>query len=256
MTYNATGIVVPCYNEEKRLDSDQFSRFLATNGDVKFHFVNDGSSDGTIEVLHRLIERHGCQVGVLDLPQNRGKAEAVRRGVLELLGDKIEYVGYWDADLATPLDAIVTLRELLTNDPDLQAVFGSRVQLLGRQIDRKAARHYAGRIFATVISMLLKLKVYDTQCGAKLFRANRNTTELFLEPFKSKWIFDVEILMRLVALETGESQSASCGVYEYPLKQWCDVGGSNIRLVDFALAARDLWKIYRDLSKRSVAKSE
>ena len=97
-----------------------------------------------------------------------------------------DYIGYWDADLETPLEAIPALCELLDARPDLEIVFGARVRLLGRAIARSALRHYLGRMFATAASMVLGLAVYDTQCGAKLFRASPAIRALFQEPFLTR----------------------------------------------------------------------
>jgi hypothetical protein len=123
-------------------------------------------------------------------------------------------------------------------------IMGARVQLLGRRIERSALRHYAGRFAATAISTVLGLRVYDTQCGAKLFRADP-ARELFREPFRTRWIFDAEIIARLIArLGAHSDPSARDVIYEYPLHAWMDVRGSKIGPSDYLRAAVDLLRIY------------
>ena len=102
---------------------------------------------------------------------NQGKAEAVRQGIKTLLKThKLKFVGYWDADLATPLSTILEFIEKFQSSRALVAVCGSRILRLGASIQRLVFRHYLGRVFATVASNILNILVYDTQCGAKLFR--------------------------------------------------------------------------------------
>jgi hypothetical protein len=153
-------------------------------------------------------------------------------------------VGFWDADLATPLDVVREFSGLLDTHPQLQMIMGARVQLLGRRIERSPLRHYAGRIAATAISTVLGLRVYDTQCGAKLFRSDA-ARELFGEPFRTRWIFDAEIIARLIArLAAHPGPAARDVIYEYPLHAWMDIRGSKVGPSDYLRAAVDLQRIY------------
>lgn len=238
-------IVVPCYNEANRLQVGAFRDFADGRNDVRFLFVNDGSTDGTERLLQELADADPSRFALLSLPGNSGKAEAVRRGLLAALATDAEYVGYWDADLATPLDAIPDFLAAFHERPAVEMVFGSRVRLLGRDIERSLLRHYLGRAFATAASLVLGIAVYDTQCGAKLFRATAQVRGLFQEPFASRWVFDVEIIARAVGAHArGEGPALGTLAYELPLKQWRDVRGSKLRAWHFAGAAADLLRIY------------
>jgi glycosyltransferase involved in cell wall biosynthesis len=239
-------IVIPCYNEEKRLALETFREFIGcTHSRIRFLFVDDGSTDGTGERLEVLRSTCPEAVTIHHLVSNCGKAEAVRQGMLQALGSGAEYLGFWDADLATPLEAIPAFCACLAEHPHFDMVFGARVQLLGRDIQRRPLRHYLGRVFSTAVSLMLRLRVYDTQCGAKLFRASPLLGELFRTPFLSPWLFDVEILARLTQLHHRAGARAPAEtVCEYPLTRWRDVRGSKVRTRDFFIAAFDLLRIY------------
>ena len=241
----STKIVVPCYNEEERLQVDAFRCFNYATHDIRFLFVNDGSQDGTFQLLESLHQYDPTKYTVLNLKRNVGKAEAVRQGILTALTDEIDYTGFWDADLATPLETIPEFLELAESRQELEIIIGARVKLLGRRIERRVFRHYVGRIFATAVSMLLRLPVYDTQCGAKLFRVCSSTRALFEEPFVSRWIFDVEILARLIRQRRGTMLPQPEGViHEYPLSAWRDVPKSKLGHADFVRACWELVRIY------------
>lgn len=238
-------VVVPCYREELRFPREAFLEFLNRQTCVDLLFVDDGSTDGTGATLASVVAAVPRRARVLTLPANRGKAEAVRRGILAALDLRPTYVGYWDADLATPLPVIHEFADMLDRSPGVQLVIGARVQLLGRHIVRNGVRHYFGRAFATAASIVLSLPVYDTQCGAKLFRVSDTCRELFERPFLSGWAFDVEILARLTCLHrAGRVPHPAQIVVEYPLQEWTDVGESKVRPSDFARAFRDLFRIY------------
>jgi len=181
----------------------------------------------------------------LTLDRNVGKAEAVRHGLLAACESKPAYVGFWDADLATPLDDVVAFKSLLDTRPDIEMVFGSRVNLLGRNVHRRLARHYAGRVFATAAAAVLGVGIYDTQCGAKLFRVSSGFVERLKEPFIGGWIFDVEMIAREVRARRSSSlPPVSKIIYEYPLMEWRDVAGSKIKPTDWVKVAVSLGRIY------------
>lgn len=237
-------VVMPCFNEERRLDVDRIRGFLG-RGDARLLFVDDGSSDATPEILSRLAREHPSAARFFPLERNSGKAEAVRRGFLAAFEERPEAIGFWDADLATPLEEIAVFEQKLFSNDELAMVIGSRVKMMGRNIERRASRHYVGRGGATAISAVLGLAVYDTQCGAKLFRNNDDLRQVFAQPFLSKWIFDVEIIARYQARYRTSGRDVSKAIYELPLDQWHDVEGSKVRTRDFLRAGRDLWRIYR-----------
>jgi glycosyltransferase involved in cell wall biosynthesis len=241
-------LVVPCYNEERRLPVDELRAFQVEGADVEFCFVNDGSRDGTLSVIEALAKEDPARFSVVNLDRNRGKAEAVRRGILATIDRRPDLVGFWDADLATPLAEIPNFLEIFRTRPQIEMVFAARVRLLGRSISRDPRRHYVGRVGATLISQSLGLAVYDTQCGAKMFRVSDAMRELFADPFLSRWIFDVEIIARFVR-QRGRDAAARA-IYELPIEAWHDVKGSKVKSGDFVKALRDLWMIHRRYNRR------
>lgn len=227
-----TIVVVPCYNEARRLDAAAFRTYLETPQAADLLLVNDGSTDVTAELLDRLEQERPDKISVLHLAHNQGKAEAVRQGIAQALARQPQFVGYWDADLATPLPVIGKLRDELVARPAAMMAMGSRVRLLGRHIERSALRHYVGRCFATAASLALGIPVYDTQCGAKLFRNTAAVAQAFAAPFQSRWIFDVEIIERLCRWSRSQRVDPAELICEMPLDEWRDVSGSKIRLWD------------------------
>jgi len=215
-------LIIPCYNEEKRL---RLSEFLSGLDFCSFLFVNDGSTDRTVNLIKRVLNE---RILLLDLENNVGKAEAVRLGMLyasqnpPLNGS--EWIGFWDADLATPLSEIEGFLSYASiHRGDVEAVWGSRVHRLGSSIRRNYRRHILGRVFATIAGSLLGIRSYDSQCGAKLFKSAL-IPEAFSEPFLSKWLFDIELIMRLQRRN----------IIEYPLRRWSDISQSKLNILSEA----------------------
>ncbi len=236
-----TVVVVPCYNEAARLSMDDFSSFLDSHAGVDFCFVNDGSTDATADVLDALVARHAARVSVETHKRNEGKAAAVRTGMRGATRrDGIAWVGYWDADLATPLDEIPRFFDYRQDYPHAQFLAGARVYTLGTDIERYVLRHYLGRVFATAASMTLRMAVYDTQCGAKLIAADVART-VFNEPFLSRWFFDVELFARVRQVLGADAPGRS--MIEVPLRKWTDKSGSKIRFRHYFVAGYEMLRI-------------
>jgi len=232
-------IVMPCYNEEKRLPLSEIEYFLKLNTETSILFVNDGSKDNTFGIL-----KDFCKITnnakFIDLLDNKGKAEAVRIGFLHILAiDKNTSIGFADADLATPLQELVMLDNILKSE-NKDFVFGSRWKRIGSVIERNPFRHYFGRVFATIVSLMLNLPVYDTQCGAKVF-SNTIIKDIFNDPFISPWFFDVEIFARYIN-KFGEKKLFH-KVLEVPLNNWIEKGDSRLGKLDFLKVPFELNRI-------------
>jgi dolichyl-phosphate beta-glucosyltransferase len=231
-------LVIPCYNEEKRLDP-ALVRELVADRQMHVLVVNDGSTDGTAALLQSIVDAEGGQVWRFDMPFNSGKAEAVRRGMLLALERGAQRVGYADADFATPPGE---LRRLLAciEGQKLGAVLGCRVARLGTHIERSLPRHLVSRLFACLTSVALGLTVYDTQCGAKWFRDNGALRAALAQPFRSSWAFDVELLGRLLGRWGNGPKLRDDDVLEIPIRAWRDVGGSKVSFGGMAKSLGDM----------------
>ncbi len=247
MSFFFVEIVVPCYNEVERLDGDRFLAWLSNHHHYLFRFVNDGSTDGTLSCLKALAAANPAQVRVHDLRSNAGKAEAVRRGLLAILAaGAATYMGYFDADQSTPLTELPRLVKALENRPHCRMALGSRVLLMGRDIQRKAGRHYLGRLYATLASLVLDLPVYDTQCGAKVMRVCPDWCQLLASPFSTRWVFDVELISRLVRFDRKmrPDDNPRTLLVEVPVYRWVDIRGSKVTALDGLVALADLARLY------------
>ena len=219
-------VVVPCFNEARRLPATEIKQLVAHQG-LSVLAVNDGSTDDTLEVLTSLA-RDLPGLDVVDLLENVGKGEAVRQGLLRACATGAEWVGYCDADMATPATEVIRLLERGREADHVSIVLASRVNLLGTDVERSAVRHYLGRIFATGAGVVLRARVYDTQCGAKFFRNDDALRHAISRPFHSRWSFDVELLGRMIRGGGGVDPTTERAMVEVPLARWQDVRGSKL----------------------------
>lgn len=223
------GVVIPCYNEEKRLLSEEFKSFVHKNLGYHLCFVNDGSTDNTLEVLRELEKGYEGRISVYDCEKNGGKAEAVRQGMLHLAKEsQFDYIGFLDADLSTNFDDFADLVTTITGS-EFKIVSGSRISRMGANITKESARKLISMSINFIIRKTLGMEFRDTQCGAKVMTKDM-VEMLFEKKFLTKWLFDVEIFMRMKKLFGGEE--AKKMLCEQPLKRWIHADGSKLSFKD------------------------
>lgn len=235
------GIVIPCYNEAKRLKVGVFEDFVQSNPHFRLHFVNDGSIDNTEEVLENLANKSDA-ISFSNLDKNKGKAMAVHHGVNTCAAFDYSYIAYLDADLSIPLDEVNLLYQRMKEQDSMKMAFGSRIKTLNNKIERKVLRHIFGRIIATFISNSLRLAVYDTQCGCKLFKKEM-IQPLFEKEFISPWLFDVEIFWRMIVIY-GRKELPKRAL-EVPLRECIHINDSKVKWTHSFKTFFQLRKIHR-----------
>lgn len=239
LTKKRSLIIIPFYNEENRILKNTYINAFTNYSNFDFLLVDDFSKDQTPEILDSFSANFES-VKVLKLNKNSGKAQAIREGVLSMSAVDYDFIAYLDADLATPFEEIIILLNYISSRNDISIVMGARIKLLGNGVHRSLLRHYFGRIFATIISQIvLKIPVYDTQCGAKVFEG-KLAKALFEKPFETKWLFDVELLLRYKALDADFHNK----IVELPLNTWEEREKSKIKPHEFLLFPFQIIKIY------------
>lgn len=241
------GVIVPCYNEADRLKFNEFASFLNQNSSYVLCFVNDGSKDDTLNQLLKFQnENSNLNIIVHNLESNAGKAEAVRQGALRLLEiESVKSMGFLDADLATGFDDYLRLSSAL-KFRNLAMVFGSRKMDNSNDIERSGFRKFASMLVGMMIKMIVGMPIKDTQCGAKIF--SRSLSEkVFKKNFQSRWLFDVEIFIRVNNLFKSESKNK---IAELGLHNWEEVEGSKITLKDSLKFPMQLLEIAYDYRLR------
>ncbi len=243
-----TCIIIPCFNEEKRIRLEKFKTALRDNSQLHFCFVNDKSEDNTYDAIKScFIEEN--RVKLISNPENLGKAESIRRGIHESAQWKeFHFFGYLDADLSTSLEELMNLYKVITGERKCMMVLGSRIKKLGSKIERSIFRHYAGRLFTVFSRILFRIDVFDSQCGAKIF--SREIIKIaFDDPFVSRWFFDVELIIRILSDPQYRNRDA---LMEVPLNEWIDVKGSKVKPFDFIKTPFELLRIYFHYKNRKM----
>lgn len=214
-------IVVPCWRESRRVGVllDAAASCAPEGVEVSWLLVDDGSGPAEAAALAKAA---AGRAEVLALPRHEGKGAALRAGFEAALARGFELAAFVDADGSARPDQAGRVLARLAQRPELSAVIGSRVLMLGRRVNRSACRHYLGRVFATFVSLLFGVPAYDTQCGLKAFRAAALRRHLE-RPTDRRWVWDTQLLLSLLA--------AREPVEELPI-DWEEAGGSRLRALD------------------------
>lgn len=217
-------IVIPAYNEEKRIGRslEEILRFLAYAGyRAEVIVVNDGSKDKTAEVVAAYAEKfqkQGYDLRLLTNDPNRGKGYSVKRGLSESRG---EVVLFTDADLSSPITEAPKLLDPILQDR-ADVAFGSRAlnrELIG--VRQPLLRDFGGRVFNLILRTITGLKFKDTQCGFKAFRREAALPVFELQSIE-RFGFDPEILY--IAKKRG------LRLHEVPVV-WNDSAGSKVNFL-------------------------
>ena len=233
-----SAIVIPCYNEGKRINPNQYLEGLKDFSSQVF-LIDDGSKDNTFQLLKKLEKSAPDRFIAVRCAQNGGKAEAVRRGMNEALSKNFRHIGFMDADLATPFSEVPSFLKAFKDNPDVNSVIGVRLRLAGHDVQRSNTKAFIQKIIAAMGGVLFKPKVSDTQCGAKMFKADVLKPAI-KEPFSVKWLFDQELLTRLSRLPQNQGKN---WLFELPLSKWFDVGGSHVKKSDYIKCLKDYFKL-------------
>lgn len=186
-------LIIPAYNEASTIQhaiQATWHVLSEISSDVELLVVDDGSTDETRARVQELIPSLSPALRLITLPSNQGKGRAVQAGVLAARG---EMVGFMDADLASPPEAL-KIGFALLKEAEI-AIASRRVAHANITLPQTWYRSLAGQFFNLVLRVWLKLPYLDTQCGCKFFRREA-AQRLFKDLATSGWAFDVEILSR------------------------------------------------------------
>lgn len=246
------GIIIPCYNEEERIDRAAFVAYANAHEDNIICLVNDGSKDNTLEVLRDIAakSRFG-NIRVYDMVENEGKAGAVRRGAIDLYRETdVQTVGFLDADLSTSFAEYMQLAKSIEQGK-LKVVIGSR-NMAEAKVKRDPVRKLLSDFIRLLIFFILRMRIADTQCGAKVFHRSV-VLPIYYKKFFSRWLFDIEIFLRLKKY-FGRARFMEL-FKEVPLGQWVHVEGSKLSLRDSIYVPVNLAKICNEYQVKPVLES-
>lgn len=224
-------IIIPAYNEEKRIEKtlNEIFRFLQKCYDrYEVIVVDDGSTDKTLDLLNRIQNQHRS-LKIVHHEPNRGKGYAVKKGMLKAYG---KYVLFCDADLSTPIDELDAFIHYLQNGYDV--VLGSRkMEGADVKIYQPPIRRKMGQVFTVLTQRLLSLEISDITCGFKCFKGNI-VRDIFSRQQLHDWSFDAEILFI--------SRKHGYKIKEVPVR-WSDVPGTKVKLLRDSI--RSFWGLLK-----------
>ena len=219
----STAIIIPCYNEGARIAKllADFEQLLEHEPNVSVVVVDDGSRQDHLREVERLVlqvQQKNSRISLLKKPKNGGKGSAIAAGFDHVSTD---VVGFIDADGSVTAAESLRVVKSLDQNNIVSGVIGSRVKMLGQNVERKLSRHLVGRVFATIVNMMFDIPVYDSQCGCKFFR--RSAVQKLLPSITSQtWTWDTQLVIL--------AYRAGIKIVEGPVS-WSEVPGSKVSML-------------------------
>ncbi len=189
-------IIMPAYNEEKRIGRalEAYSNYFENLRKQKkisyeLSIIINKSTDRTKEIVIEYCKKNK-NINYVDLPR-KGKGYAIIEGFKTSLEKDFDYIGFVDADLATPAEEYW---KLIQNIGNAHGIIANRY-LSGSNLFPKPTtqRIIARKMFNFVIRSIIFLPFSDTQCGAKLFKSD-SLRKVLPKLSMSQWAFDVDLL--------------------------------------------------------------
>ena len=215
-------LVIPAFNEASRLPgflNALTQEFEVAGQTTEIIIVDDGSREEDKRIYRDVVANSaGIQIKLIENNLNQGKGAALKQGFLAASGD---WIGYTDADGATSAKEIVRLIKLINEDQEHDGILGSRIRMLGYSNQRFLGRHLSGRVFVTVMNLILNIPAYDPQCGCKFFRKDK-LLNLVNQTRQKGYLFDIELIYLSIR--------ARLNLIEVPIS-WHDVPGSKVNVI-------------------------
>jgi glycosyltransferase involved in cell wall biosynthesis len=243
-------LIVPVYNEVERLNTKTWAK-ISNSKSFDILFVDDGSTDKSYSMLRRL-QVNNPRISIKRLVINRGKGNAIYEGIK--LSKKLgyNYVGLMDADLSVlPSNLTFGLVKILENS-SLFMVSGARIQLAGWNVERTYFRRWAGRLIATLISLVTGITIYDPQSPCKWFNLS-NISLKYLKKPRTRWFYEVELLLNFI---TSTKPKNNFEILEFPILGWEEKKGSHLNFFSFPKILFELTIIsYLSIINRTTSKN-
>jgi glycosyltransferase involved in cell wall biosynthesis len=229
-------IIVPLFNESTRWNSKYWDKFKKPN--LTLIFIDDGSTDNTWKIISDYAPKYSYR-----LDRNIGKAQALQAGFDIALNLDLcpNYIGFLDADRAFDPGELI---DLISDSVDIfrdgfDSVWAARVNLLGRNINRKRLRHLIGRVINSFLSISYKGFPYDSQCGFKMYKVDNCFRKSLEMKIRTRWFFEVEHLANYSIKNNKKMR-----IWEQPLESWHDTAGSKLYRVRSLLIVIEIMRIF------------
>lgn len=219
-------LVIPFFNERERLRlSDLRELSERAGGDLDCYLVDDGSTDNfALEIGSYIINEKLDNVHLIRAPFNIGKSEAIRFGANKIDLREYKFLGITDADFSASPTEIMRLAAI-TIEGESKYVFGARIKSVSNNIETSWFRYVQGQFFNRLVNLIFGHRFLDSQCGLKYFLVDMNLITALMKPFTNRWLFDLEIILRL-------SKLGKIKISEVILEKWVHTRGSKTSLKD------------------------